>query len=126
MSDYFLLIATVVFIIVYGAYRFFYQKRFLKTLTEEEFVKGYRKAQLIDVREPNEFKGGHILGARNIPLTQLKHRLVEVRQDKPVYLYCQNGSRSARAANVLKRKGYQDINHLKGGYKKWSGKVKQG
>lgn len=39
----------------------------MKTLTEEEFIKGYRKAQLIDVREPNEFEGGHILGARNIP-----------------------------------------------------------
>lgn len=46
----------------------------MKTLTEAEFIKGYRKAQLIDVREPNEFEGGHILGARNIPLSQLKRR----------------------------------------------------
>lgn len=46
---------------------FLYQKKIMKGLTEEEFKAGYRKAQLIDVREPNEFEGGHILGARNIP-----------------------------------------------------------
>ncbi|MEQ6375933.1 rhodanese-like domain-containing protein [Bacillaceae bacterium S4-13-58] len=120
-----LLIALIVFLIVYGGYRFWYQKRFLKTLTEEEFRQGYRKAQLIDVREPQEFKGGHILGARNIPVTQMKHRLIEIRKDKPIYLYCQSGSRSARAANLLHRKGYKDLYQLKGGYKKWSGKIKK-
>jgi rhodanese-related sulfurtransferase len=103
---------------------YFYQKKIVKTLTEEEFISGYRKAQLIDVREPNEFSGGHILGARNIPLTQLKTRLKEIRPDKPVYLYCQSGSRSGRAAQMLYKKGYKDLYHLQGGFKKWGGKVK--
>lgn len=100
------------------------QRRILKTLTEEQFREGYRKAQLIDVREPNEFDNGHILGARNIPLSQLKMRLQEIRPDKPVYLYCQNGQRSGRAAQVLYKKGYKDLYHLKGGFKKWTGKIK--
>ncbi|MBT2677534.1 rhodanese-like domain-containing protein [Bacillus sp. ISL-35] len=103
---------------------YFRQKKILKTLTEEEFKAGYRKAQLIDVREPNEFANGHILGARNIPLTQLKARLKEVRPDKPVYLYCQSGSRSGRAAQLLHKKGYKDLSHLEGGFKKWGGKIK--
>ncbi|CAH0345708.1 Sulfurtransferase [Bacillus sp. CECT 9360] len=85
---------------------------------------GYRKAQLIDVREPNEFEAGHILGARNIPLTQLKTRLKELRTDKPIYLYCQSGLRSGRAAQMLHRKGYKELYHLKGGFKQWSGKIK--
>jgi rhodanese-related sulfurtransferase len=111
-------------LIVYSVITWLYQRKILKTLTEEQFREGYRKAQLIDVREPNEYEGGHILGARNIPLSQLKNRLVEVRPDKPVYLYCQSGIRSGRAATMLYRKGYKDLSHLQGGFKKWSGKIK--
>jgi rhodanese-related sulfurtransferase len=119
----FLIVLTVA-VILYSVFMYFRQKKILKTLTEEEFIAGYRKAQLIDVREPNEFAGGHILGARNIPLTQLKTRLKEIRPDKPVYLYCQSGSRSGRAAQLLYKKGYKDLNHLQGGFRKWGGKVK--
>ncbi|MDE3839561.1 rhodanese-like domain-containing protein [Bacillus methanolicus] len=111
-------------IIVYSVITWLYQRKIVKTLTEEEFRQGYRKAQLIDVREPNEFEAGHILGARNIPLSQLKMRLKEIRPDKPVYLYCQNAIRSGRAAQILYRKGYRDLYHLEGGFKKWTGKIK--
>ncbi|MFP7493655.1 rhodanese-like domain-containing protein [Terribacillus saccharophilus] len=117
-------IALIVFI-AYSVIRYFIQKKHLKTLTEEEFKAGYRKAQLIDVREPKEFDGGHILGARNIPLTQLRYRMTEIRKDKPVYLYDQNGTRTVRAASMLHKKGCQDINQLKGGFKAWSGKIKR-
>nr|WP_121613952.1 rhodanese-like domain-containing protein [Mesobacillus foraminis] len=120
---YFILILLAV-IIAYSAFMYFYQKRIVKTLTEDEFRAGYRKAQLIDVREPNEFAGGHILGARNIPVSQLRMRMKEIRPDKPVYLYCQSGTRSGRAAQMLHRKGYKDLSHLQSGFKKWSGKVK--
>ncbi|MGY0693013.1 rhodanese-like domain-containing protein [Virgibacillus sp. FSP13] len=119
-----IIIIALVIIIGFGLFRYFRQRAYLKILTEDQFREGYRKAQLIDVREPQEFKKGHILGARNIPLTQMKQRLVELRKDKPVYLYCQSGSRSARAAQLLQKKGYQDLNQLKGGFKKWTGKVK--
>jgi rhodanese-related sulfurtransferase len=111
-------------IITYSVVTWLYQRRIVKTLTEDQFREGYRKAQLIDVREPNEFENGHILGARNIPLSQMKTRMKELRPDKPVYLYCQSGMRSARAAQFLHRKGYKDLSHLQGGFKKWSGKVK--
>ena len=120
---YFLLIIIIAFLI-YTGITWLYQKKIVKTLTEEQFREGYRKAQLIDVREPNEFDNGHILGARNIPLSQMKMRLQELRPDKPVYLYCQNGSRSGRAAQLLYKKGYKDLSQLKGGFKLWSGKIK--
>lgn len=118
------ILATLIIIIGIGVYRYFRQRKFLTTLTEDEFKKGYRKAQLIDVREPNEFDNGHILGARNIPVTQMSQRLVELRPDKPVFLYCQGSTRSGRAANLLYKKGFKDINQLKGGFKQWTGKVK--
>jgi Rhodanese-related sulfurtransferase len=104
----------------------FMLRRYLTTLSEADFRAGERKAQLIDVREPNEFKNGHILGARNIPLEQLKMRKQEIRNDMPIYLYCTNGSRSARAASTLKRLGYRNLFDLQGGFKKWNGRVKKG
>nr|WP_263325747.1 rhodanese-like domain-containing protein [Neobacillus sp. Marseille-Q6967] len=124
MSSLITLLIIIAVIILYAVFTYFYQKRIVKTVTEEEFRAGYRKAQLIDVREPNEYEGGHILGARNIPLSQLKIRMKELRPDLPVYLYDQNGMRSARAAQFLHRKGYKDLTQLQGGFKKWSGKVK--
>lgn len=119
------LLLALIIIIVISVFRYFRQRTYLKTLTEDQFREGYRKAQLIDVREPQEFKNGHILGARNIPVTQMKQRLIEIRKDKPVYLYCASGARSQRAAQLLHKQGYEDINQLKGGFKKWTGKVKK-
>jgi rhodanese-related sulfurtransferase len=119
-----ILIGALVLIIAFGVYRFFKARKIMTTLSEDKFREGYRKAQLIDVREPKEFDGGHILGARNIPLSQMKNRLIEIRKDKPVYLYCQSGARSARAAMMLHKKGYEDLNMLEGGFKKWTGKIK--
>ena len=124
MNSLYTLLIIIVAVIIYSLFTYFYQKRIVKTVTEEEFRAGYRKAQLIDVREPNEFEGGHILGARNIPMSQMKMRMKEIRQDLPVYLYCQSGMRSGRAAQFLYRRGYKDLTQLQGGFKKWSGKVK--
>ncbi len=120
-----IILSIIVAFITYSVVMYFYQRKIVKTLTEEEFRAGYRKAQLIDIREPDEYKAGHILGARNIPLSQLRLRYKEIRQDQPVYMYCQNGLRTGRAAQFLKRKGYKDLNQLKGGFKFWSGKIKK-
>lgn len=101
------------------------QNRYLKKLSQDEFIKGYRKAQLIDVREEKEFNNGHILGARNIPASQFRIRFSEIRKDKPVYLYCDGSIRSRQAARYLKRKGYQQLYYLNGGFRKWTGKIKK-
>ncbi len=111
-------------IIVYVVVNSLRLKKAVTNLTQEQFIQGYRKAQLIDVRETKEFDAGHILGARNIPSTQLRQRYKEIRPDLPVYLYCQNSGRSARAALFLKKKGYNQLYQLQGGFKTWTGKVK--
>lgn len=118
------LIIVVVVLLAISIFRFYRRKMFLKELNQDQWIEGYRKAQLIDVREPQEFEAGHILGARNIPVTQLKQRLVEIRKDKPVYLYCQKSSRSSRAAQILHKQKYEDLYQLKGGFKNWTGKIK--
>lgn len=122
-----ILISIAVVLVVVGLYIFINSRRLKKAvvnLNQEQFIQGYRKAQLIDLREPKEFEAGHILGARNIPMTQLKTRMNEIRPDLPVYLYCQNSGRSARASLMLKKKGYDQLHQLEGGFKTWTGKVK--
>ncbi|AOM12860.1 MULTISPECIES: rhodanese-like domain-containing protein [Bacillus cereus group] len=120
-----ILLAVIVAFIGYTIWMYFYQKKLIKTLTEEEFRAGYRKAQLIDIREADEYNAGHILGARNIPLSQIRLRHKELRQDQPVYLYCQSGFRTGRAAQYLKKQGYKDFYQLQGGFKSWTGKIKK-
>ena len=120
-----ILLAVIVAFIGYTVWMYFYQKKLIKTLTEEEFRAGYRKAQLIDIREADEFNAGHILGARNIPLSQIRMRYKELRKDQPVYLYCQSGFRTGRAAQYLKKQGYKDFYQLQGGFKSWTGRIKK-
>lgn len=99
-------------------------KRSAKVLTEEEFKEGMRKAQVIDVREKNEFDSGHILGARNIPYSVLTNSYSSIRKDQPIYIYDQKRSMSIRAVNKLRKQGFQDMYVLKGGYQDWTGKTK--
>jgi len=77
---------------------------------------------LIDVRTPDEFKGGHVPGARNIPLDTLEAHLGELAeyQQKPVYVICERGRRSAQAASLLAGKGFQPRD-VAGGTQAWRG-----
>ncbi|SEO30818.1 Rhodanese-related sulfurtransferase [Amphibacillus marinus] len=123
--DWIVILFIVIGYIGFTLYRYFKTKKILTTLTETEFREGYRKAQLIDVREQKDFDAGHIWGARNIPVSQFKQRMKEMRKDMPIYLYCQSGTRSTRAAWLLHKEGYQQIHDLKGGFKDWKGKIKK-
>ncbi|TFI70184.1 sulfurtransferase [Carnobacterium divergens] len=109
----------------YEVYQHFNRKRAAVILTEEEFRENMRKVQVIDVREKPEFDAGHILGARNIPYSGFKTRMVEIRKDIPVYLYDQKKSMSGRAAVKLRKAGYTKIYRLKDGYQNWNGKIKK-
>ncbi|MDQ0430067.1 MULTISPECIES: rhodanese-like domain-containing protein [Caryophanaceae] len=124
MEFLYITIAVVLAIIIYAVITYFRMKKAVTNLTQEQFIEGYRRAQLIDVREPKDFAAGHILGARNIPQSQLRQRYKEIRSDKPVYLYDQNGARSGRVAIFLKKKGYDQLFQLQGGFKQWTGKIK--
>ena len=124
MDFLYITLGVVIAVLIFAAISYFRIKKAVTTLTQEQFIEGYRKAQLIDVREPKDYANGHILGARNIPQTQLNQRFKEIRADKPVYIYDQNGARSGRVALFLKKKGYDQLYQLQGGFKQWTGKVK--
>lgn len=73
---------------------------------------------LIDVREPDEFAGGHAPGAVNLPMSQLGDRLDEVPTDVPVHIICQVGGRSARVTEALAGRGVSAID-VAGGTSAW-------
>lgn len=70
-------------------------------------------AILLDVRSAGEFAGGHIDGAMNVPVQDLAGRLGDLPElERPIVVYCQSGARSARAAAVLRAKGYTAVHNL--------------
>jgi glyoxylase-like metal-dependent hydrolase (beta-lactamase superfamily II)/rhodanese-related sulfurtransferase len=76
-------------------------------------------AVLLDVREPQEFAAGHVPGARNLPQAELATRLSEVPRDRPLYLICQGGFRSRRAAQFLSQMGFKEVASVNGGTEGW-------
>jgi phage shock protein E len=67
-------------------------------------------ATLLDVRTVDEFQELHLEGAKNVPLHELAGALASLPKDKPVVVYCAVGSRSATAAMILSRAGYDVLN----------------
>lgn len=74
---------------------------------------------LLDVRQPSEVQLGKIEGSINIPLPQLRSRLGELPEDKPIYISCQVGLRGYLAARILENNGFRAIN-VDGGYRTYS------
>lgn len=71
-------------------------------------------ACIIDVRTPEEFAAGHLKGAVNIPLQQIRQRLDEVPKDRPVYLHCRTSQRSYNAIMALQGRGYDNLYNISG------------
>jgi rhodanese-related sulfurtransferase len=71
---------------------------------------------ILDVREPAEFKKGHIDGAVHIPLGELRGRMDEIPKDREIRPYCFVGQRSYYAARVLAQNGF-NIKNISGGFK---------
>jgi phage shock protein E len=70
-------------------------------------------ARLVDVRSPDEYAGGHLPGAVNIPVQELDRRLAEVGpRNGELVLYCRSGHRSSRAAEILRQRGFTKVHNL--------------
>ena len=81
------------------------------------------QTKIIDVRTPGEYRSGHIPGAKNVPLNRIEGYTGN--KDEKVYVICQSGMRSKRAASILKKKGYYVVN-IRGGMSQWNGPVRGG
>ena len=81
----------------------------------------HKEACVLDVREPDEFKAGHLLNAKLIPLGKLRERIGEMERyrDKPIIVVCRSGNRSATACALLGRDGFAQAYNLTGGVTAW-------
>ncbi len=80
-----------------------------KSESIKEFVD--KGAVIIDVRTAGEFQGGHIKGAKNIPLNTIKNQIESIKKmNKPVIACCASGMRSAQATSILKNNGIDAMN----------------
>lgn len=79
-------------------------------------------AVLLDVRTSREYERGHIEGFLHIPVDELRKRIGELEQGKPVYIVCQSGLRSYIASRILTQNGF-DCFHLAGGYRLYESAV---
>ena len=99
---------------------------FLKAPDINQGVKEYRAVSggvLLDVRTPEEYRGGHIPGSKNVPLQTIdKVGVVVENKDTPVYVYCRSGGRSHQAADALRQMGYGNVKNI-GGISAYSGEV---
>lgn len=76
-------------------------------------------SQFIDVRTPEEYSGGHAARAVNIPIDTLLASLDRLEKGEPVYLICQSGNRSRKAAAMLKDAGFNNVLNVTGGTTAW-------
>ena len=87
----------------------------------QDKLAGRNDLQLLDVRSGLEHAGGHISGAKNVPITDLPRQLDSLGLDpkRPVIAICLSGHRSIPAYRLLKRKGYRRVYSLAGGMLAW-------
>ncbi len=82
-----------------------------------EFKRNMRKGQLIDIRKEKDVEKEKIKGARRFPVRALTSKYqTKVRKDLPLYIYCNTGKKSYKAARKLLHKGYKKVYVLKGGF----------
>lgn len=73
-------------------------------------------AFFLDVREKNEFENGHIKGALNIPLSELRERMNEIPKEHPIYVHCRSAQRSYNAVMALQNSGFTQVYNVSGSF----------
>lgn len=86
----------------------------------EQLQKVPGKYQLLDVRRPGEYEGGHVDGAINAALDDIYNTAQGVEFHKPTIVMCRSGQRSSTAASLLMQMGHTNLINLDGGYNAWS------
>ena len=81
----------------------------------------HQSALVLDVRQPGEFEGGHILNAKLIPLGGIKERIGELEKyrDQSIVVVCRSGNRSGTACFILGKQGFSQVYNLAGGVQAW-------
>lgn len=89
------------------------------TPAEAQIAVSKAYSQFVDVRTPEEYLSGHAARAINIPLDTLAANLVPLEKGEPIYVICETGRRSSKAASMLKEAGFNNVFNVTGGTAAW-------
>ncbi|HEX6820075.1 MAG TPA: rhodanese-like domain-containing protein [Ktedonobacterales bacterium] len=89
---------------------------------EQAREKQQQGAVLLDVREPDEWREGHVPGAVHIPLGSLGARYRELDPSQEIVTVCRSGVRSTTALKILNKAGFTHVHNLTGGMLAWAEK----
>ena len=85
----------------------------LQNKDKEDFI-------LIDVREQEEYEAGNIKGSTLIPLNDLDDEIEDLDSSKEYIIHCRSGKRSKKALDFMRKMGFRNTKHLKGGINEWA------
>jgi hydroxyacylglutathione hydrolase len=91
----------------------------VKQLSVHHLNKKDAQWQILDVRSTREWNGGHIPGARHVFLAELRQRVSELDEKRPIAVYCATGYRASIAASILKAEGFADVSNVPGSWHAW-------
>ena len=90
----------------------------INALELNDRLKNGKRPLVIDVRQPDEYRTGHIVGAKLIPLNRLHSRLKDLPESREIVCVCASGNRSGSATRMLVKAGYNAVN-MRGGMLSW-------
>ena len=90
----------------------------INALELNDRLKNGKRPVVIDVRQPDEYRSGHIAGAKLIPLNSLNSHMKKLPQSREIVCVCASGNRSGSAARILVKAGFNAVN-MKGGMLSW-------
>ena len=135
MNKTYIVVAIVVVLVVAGGVWWYFfrcnavceasKKRVMEEpfsqISPESFKEQSAGAMILDVRTPEEYVTGHIKGAAlvDISANDFRVRVGQFNHESPYYVYCQSGSRSAKALQIMKEMGFKKAYGLEGGIGAW-------
>lgn len=113
--------AFVLVLLAWAAYEIYSGQSSGVSSSEATQLINREDAVVLDIREANDFKAGHIAGARNIPQSRLDERISELEKfkDKPVIIACKHGQSCGAAQAKLNKAGFERALKLRGGVAQW-------
>ena len=89
-------------------------------MTVHEVKEAGDSLQVIDVRAPDEWKGGHVPGARHVFLPELRKKAAQLDQARPTVVYCDSGYRASIGTSILQQEGFAKVCNIPGSWQAWT------
>ncbi|WP_099974768.1 rhodanese-like domain-containing protein [Lactobacillus terrae] len=98
----------------------------MKSIDQKQFAEELNNgANILDVRESDEFESGHVPGATFFPLSSIQKNIKQLDKDTKYYVICRSGARSQQTSAYLEQNGYDVVNVI-GGTISWQGDLEYG